>query len=912
MARSDAKQVRQAATGRWLDILSAVGAIPREILDGQHHPCPKCAGTDRFRMIDEAAGAVLCNNCFNKKNGDGIAAVGWALGVDFKVALDRIRTWLGLDQPGERDPMKDLEPRDWVSDLVAFYVAAKPGVTEESLLANGARMFQFKRHYAVIGWPIIGEDLDTEKPVGWVIADLRGGQLPKWDKQGNVIGKLNSKLTFGSKPGFLGTWAIERIKAQGLVQVCWKAEGVTDLHAIWAKIPASDRDRHVVISNANGAEEKPSWRAGILARLPMVPVIQDADEPGQAGSVVWCQEIAGHGGHAKHVKLPYEVVATHGKDVRDWFAEGNSYVDLLALADKALEHDVARTADGLIDATAREWPIQERILKTLQLEVLYENEAGAVRVFSSALRKSSWIRQVDRLKIEGLIQACGPPAMLHVSADPKDSENEFSLVEVRRAIALVASTRREQQNERGIGIWQGVDDGGHESDSLVLVGDTEAARWNGSRELSRVLSPRSDGLVFDYGAGRSDWFDFVELDTLIKQAGDPAWAKDVINACLGILGRWRWRNEASPLLVTGLVMATWVQSIWTWRPLVAITGESNAGKSLLFDALGGNQWRLGMFGHLAFKQSKSTEAGLRQGVGNTARIVLCDEFEKGGERDRILEMLRLSTRGDQTARGNASGIGGKSYGLRHIGWIAAIESGLERQPDVNRFVHLELLTARKGEQGRLKLPENGELYRLGQKLLALAVYHGLAAKKVADRIKETVCEGIDGRTVEVFAVPAAILASCLGGDQSKAEKMLRELLTVVEADSQGSSDHEELLGDILTASLGQWGKQMSVGQVLDSPALWQEHASALEAAGVTKRPSDDGSEKLVIATKMVKSRLLKGTAWEKQRIDQILLRMPGATKQRTRMAGSFPWTIRLPMPEEQRNTEQAWNDQRFT
>ena len=37
---------------------TALGAIPAEALDGQHHPCPKCGGKDRFRMIDGEAGTM--------------------------------------------------------------------------------------------------------------------------------------------------------------------------------------------------------------------------------------------------------------------------------------------------------------------------------------------------------------------------------------------------------------------------------------------------------------------------------------------------------------------------------------------------------------------------------------------------------------------------------------------------------------------------------------------------------------------------------------------------------------------------------------------------------------------------------------------------------------------------------------
>ena len=52
-ARIDADVVRQAATGRWPEILQQVAGIPAEFLDSsQEHPCPKGGGETRCRLVD--------------------------------------------------------------------------------------------------------------------------------------------------------------------------------------------------------------------------------------------------------------------------------------------------------------------------------------------------------------------------------------------------------------------------------------------------------------------------------------------------------------------------------------------------------------------------------------------------------------------------------------------------------------------------------------------------------------------------------------------------------------------------------------------------------------------------------------------------------------------------------------------
>jgi phage/plasmid primase-like uncharacterized protein len=96
----DAAELKRLASGRWPDTLVSVAGIPRELLDGRNHPCPKCGGTDRFRFIDPDAGACFCNQCFNNSNGDGLAAVQWSRGCDFPTACRLVADYLGVGGNG--------------------------------------------------------------------------------------------------------------------------------------------------------------------------------------------------------------------------------------------------------------------------------------------------------------------------------------------------------------------------------------------------------------------------------------------------------------------------------------------------------------------------------------------------------------------------------------------------------------------------------------------------------------------------------------------------------------------------------------------------------------------------------------------------------------------------------------------
>lgn len=97
-ASYDVELIRAAARSRWPEIISHLAGLDASTLTGSHGPCPKCGGSDRFRMIDAEAGALLCNQCFNSKNGDGFAAVQWLLDCKFGPALEKIASYLGIEK----------------------------------------------------------------------------------------------------------------------------------------------------------------------------------------------------------------------------------------------------------------------------------------------------------------------------------------------------------------------------------------------------------------------------------------------------------------------------------------------------------------------------------------------------------------------------------------------------------------------------------------------------------------------------------------------------------------------------------------------------------------------------------------------------------------------------------------------
>ncbi|MFM9966030.1 MAG: phage/plasmid primase, P4 family [Planctomycetaceae bacterium] len=329
--------VKSAARGRWREVLTAFG-FNGEDLDGRHHPCPRCNGTDRFRAFNDVdeTGGVHCNQCFTEGNGDGLAAIQWRNGWDFPTAIKSVAEHLGVQPPNghnkEHAPTSPFESQmliideadpEYCSQFFAEFCAAKPPITAEAIVAAGG---------IPVGWPRSKEHgkcclafpaLERpEKITGYILRRTDGSEFP-------AFGNLSSRKTHmlrGSHDGWVIPGGFERVASATIV---WRVEGVPDALALYPHLPAD----HAIITNICGAKSCPK-NIGILAGKS-VNVIGDADTPGQEGAEKFARKMDGIAATTKIVPLPFDIVPDHGKDVRDFFVEGHTFAELVTLADAA-------------------------------------------------------------------------------------------------------------------------------------------------------------------------------------------------------------------------------------------------------------------------------------------------------------------------------------------------------------------------------------------------------------------------------------------------------------------------------------------------------------------------------------------------------------------------------------------------
>lgn len=337
--RYDLDLVRQAASPHWVAIIQSVGGVARELLDGQHHPCPKCGGNDRFRFFADQTGGAICNQCFNEKNGDGFSVLQWLTGGDFLEVVAQVAGYLNISpleesgggKRGSReyaDPAEHLNFLPWSELSAAYWCLRKPPITPAAIQACGGHLALYRDQYKVVAIPVYGEKLLDDKPVGWCLYNITGGPLPKWSKN-HATGESTTewvkvKLTHGSQPGVMGT--IDRL-ASPECTTAWKLEGPSDVLALvsLADLPANV----AVLTNANGAKERPATWMLELFRGRRAWVCHDADKPGQDGAIGWTDDrgeqrpgwataIATTAADCRNVLLPYAIDDENNRDLRDF------------------------------------------------------------------------------------------------------------------------------------------------------------------------------------------------------------------------------------------------------------------------------------------------------------------------------------------------------------------------------------------------------------------------------------------------------------------------------------------------------------------------------------------------------------------------------------------------------------------
>lgn len=351
MARYDLDRLKHLAAGRWPELLG----LDSQLLDTRHHPCPKCGGTDRFRALSDFAksGALVCNQCFTKGNGDGIASYAWLQGCTTAQAIEQLAERVGLDPISQaaksngNKPTGQYRPKKSAQDqfslkplpesIAAIFAARKGGIQAHSLVALGA---QVGNHFGanVIALPIRSA---TGATVGFTAANSTGGKITISYPDGESEATSWKNVINAKQKGIIGTAGLFSPQTRPNITRVYKTEGPSDLLALISFLHSGEE----AFCNPCGAGENPinfPWLLEWLTDKPVV-VIHDRDKAGLDGAIGdpvrarlgWATWAAQAASEVKNVELPYPLVDAHGADFRQWVMEGGERSGLEELIDQA-------------------------------------------------------------------------------------------------------------------------------------------------------------------------------------------------------------------------------------------------------------------------------------------------------------------------------------------------------------------------------------------------------------------------------------------------------------------------------------------------------------------------------------------------------------------------------------------------
>ncbi len=372
-------KVKESLTGYGRAALIEVAGLAPEVLDGRPHPCPACGGKDRFNSDRQGAlesdGKVFCNkpNCLT---GDALHVIMKVKHRTFPEALQELGDWLvkhrqlspeelkgkrtatrhklqtistsssgeaskntctdststvkhASDKVRQSDTWKnalrlaigkgDKNPKRgaWREEQLRMYAENKRGIKAEPLIESKVQVIYKGGHD---GFVIVFIGVTTAR-------HITGYQIARCDGQDFNETWPTPRKTHTAQGSTDGWFIPAGIDAAISATTIIKCEGPSDTLALHGILPKG----FVAIGNLCGAG---SWPKNDIQWLKSknVIVIHDADSSGQDGATKLCKAICETASSVKNLKLPFEVTDTHGKDLREWIADGRTFEDIAQLA----------------------------------------------------------------------------------------------------------------------------------------------------------------------------------------------------------------------------------------------------------------------------------------------------------------------------------------------------------------------------------------------------------------------------------------------------------------------------------------------------------------------------------------------------------------------------------------------------
>jgi len=440
--------------------------------------------------------------------------------------------------------------------------------------------------------------------------------------------------------------------------------------------------------------------------------------------------------------------------------------------------------------------------------------------------------------------------------------------------------------------------------------------WNGI-SLEMLTMPGHGDLRLNPQTVSTEFVDFGTLRDALENY-DEGKASAAFAKLKEILLQWNWQTKRQSrherenvvTVIAALAVASFIQSVFKFRPMVCITGRSQSGKTEL------QRLFRYFFGRLSNSQSKPSAAAVRQSVGCDSNIVLLDEMEKDRHRHELLELLRTSTDGTFITRGQPNGRV-QRFGMKHIVWLSSIEMNLANIADASRFFQFELQRPenKEGQRPFLKLDPQA-IKQIGFALMVFAIKNMQSLLQTVEILSEANIEDCAPRQIETAALPTAFAEKLNGW--TRAETLAYMYCITHENDQQNASDvnedHTDLLQEILcakvrVADVGELSVVQAIKRVIAIGCIPDTYAKeALERNGIKIRKTQNGDREVFFVIPILSKTLLKDTNWKDANIRQLLNRLPIAKETVAKFNGKTTRGVSVPL-EDIIGTESEQDDE---
>lgn len=501
------------------------------------------------------------------------------------------------------------------------------------------------------------------------------------------------------------------------------------------------------------------------------------------------------------------------------------------------------------------------------IAILGVDDAGNTIIWSKDIRRLWSIKKLKDLDRPTLIQICGKSSM------PRGEEIKTDKVHLLLQDIVAEKSRRRMfktENYLGQGVWkkEGIEG------TLVLSGDEALLikTEGGKLVFEKITSPILQGKLLEFDPSQS-WADLSEVELQAKSI-DKRSTKKLWNQLTEHLSFWNFELDIDLEIVTAMILATSIQGTLDFRPHVWLTGGTNTGKTALMEFISR------LWPHALRYENETSEAALRQSIRRSCLPVLYDECESWHGRSRVIKLLRSATRGNIVVKGTP-GQKPIKYGLRHIFWLASIETGLRAQADINRFITIELLTTEN-----IQIADRSLLKEFGQKLIIAAITLVNQIKRIYGKLTVSPEVRKYNRFGESLSLPAAVKAAFLGCPE-KALEFFQEFMSTRKEDFKELSepDYTKLIADICSSKI------IIEDQGSDSFAKIPYLIGDLikEGKGINELNQHGirilNDTEIYLCPSVIEKNLLKNSQWKDSTTKDIIKRIPGAERRRMRVAG---------------------------